>query len=391
MTTVLVVALVSTLLIVFLTSSTNKLLKAAGDGNLEGFGFLSYLDEIQEVHNNPRKLSKIEKAIKKQCDNAYEDFRRGKISYEAASTKIESYGLLAKLGSSTEKYVEGIEEKTELLNNSMLAYDLALDLEKNGDINGALLKYAEVVEDDKSYRDAHSRIEKLSNTFVEKLKTLEAEKDYRSIVMQGTQLNENRRITESAREQISTLVSNARAALKTSAEKLLTVEVREHDTGGTYLFATTEEFESTNNKGLKATLLGAIDPEESRASLGIRISFYPKSFVFINKAFIGSTDNNITGDADIETEYAGYGQYYTDGGKDAKYLASGVCGFFDWEELNKLYNILDGKEQGYIKVFTNYSSDSFSFPIPEELRLSILALLDYRLAIYKEKPTDNAS
>lgn len=226
---------------------------------------------------------------------------------------------------------------------------------------------------------------------MEKLKTFEANKDYRSIVMQGAELSENRRITESAREQISALVNSARAALKASAENLLTVEVKEDDTGGTYLAASTKTFEAVNSDGLRASIFGASEPEDSDTVLAFGIAFFPPKHVFVNKTLLGTTQKNITGGASIETDYAGYGQYYVEGGKDAKYLSSGRCGTFNWEEAKNLYDIFDGKEQVYLKVFSSYSDDSFSFPIPEELRLSTLALLDYHLAIYKEKPTDSAS
>lgn len=388
---VFVIALVGILIAVFVPSPSDKLLKAADEGNLAGLGALAYVEEMQEIHGNPRKQAKLEKTAKKKVEKIYEDFKRGKTTYETAYVQVNSYNMLTKSDSATEKYMQDILDKMDALNNSAQAYELALGFEENGDVNSALLKYAEVVEDDKSYKDARSRIEKLSNTFVETLKGLEATGDYRAIIMQGAGLSQNQKITEGARSQIVALVNNAKSVLKADAEKLLTVEAKERDTGGTYLFATTKTFESTNNDGLKITLFGGIDPEKERASLGLRIAFYPKEYAFVNKAFIGTTDNNITGDADVETDYAGYGQYYVDGGADSKYFTSGVCGFYEWDELKKLYDIMDGKEQVYLKVYASYADASFSFPIPEDLRLSLLALLDYRLATYKEKPADTVS
>jgi len=137
--TVFVVAFVSILLIVFLPSTSDKLLKAAEEGNLGGFGAFAYYDELKEIHSNPRKLSKIEKSVKKKVEKVYEDFQRGKISYDAAYAKVESYELLTKSDSATEKYVQGIGEKIDLLNNSMSAYGDAVGFEEKGDINALCL------------------------------------------------------------------------------------------------------------------------------------------------------------------------------------------------------------------------------------------------------------
>lgn len=385
------VALVIILVLALVPTPTDNLLKAADTGKLDGFGFLVYLEEAQDVYSSPRKISKLEKAVKKRADNVYEDFQQGKTPYITACSIIDSYALLPQADSVTDKYVDGLRQKLDVLNNSTLAYKNALDLEKSGNIDGALLKYAEVVEDDKSYSDAQSRIENLSNTFVEKLQALEEKKDYRNIILQGFDLSENLKIKENARKQISALVENAKAALKATVEKDLTIEVKEHDTGGTYIKAFTKIFELKSNNGIKATIYGGSAPEDKEYAFGIHISFFPEGYTFVDKTFIGSTQNNVEGDADIDTEYAGYNLYYEAGGKNAKYMASGTGGYFSWDEAKKLYGILDGSEQTYIKLYSSYGDDSFAFPISEDFRKAILFLLDYNLALWGETPTAPAS
>jgi len=384
-------ALVIALVVALIPTPTDKLLKAADTGKLDGFGFLAYLEEAKDVYSSPRKLSKLEKAVKKRTDNVFEDFQRGKTPYKTACAIIDSYALLPQDDSVTDKYVDGLRQKLDVLNNSTLAYKSALDLENSGNINGALLKYAEVVEDDKSYSDAQSRIDKLSNTFVEKLQALDEKKDYRNIILQGFDLSENLKINENARKKISALVENAKAALKAAVEKDLTIEVKEHDTGGTYIMASTKGFNLKSNNGMKAIIIGGSEPEDKESAFGIYIDFYPETFVYVDKMFIGSTQNNIEGDADIDTEYAGYDQYYTAGGKNAEYWASGTGGYFSWDEAKKLYDILDGSEQTYIKLYSSYGDDSFTFPISEDFRKVILFLLDYNLALWGETPTTPAS
>lgn len=390
-TVVAVIAAAIILIVALVPTPMDKLLKAADTGKLDGFGFFAYMEEAQDVYSSPRKLSKLEKAVKKRADNVFEDFKQGKTPYNTACSIIESYALLSQDDSVTDKYVDGLRQKLDQLNNSTLAYKSALDLEESGNINGALLKYAEVVEDDKSYSDAQSRIDKLSNTFVENLQALEEKNDYRNIILQGFDLSENLKISENSRKQISSLVENAKAALKATVEKDLTIEVKEYDTGGTYIRALTKTFELKGDNGINAKTLGLSDPEKKESALGIYIGFYPETYVYVNKMFIGSTQNNIEGDADIDTEYAGFGKYYEPGGKDAKYLASGTGGYFSWDEAKKLYDILDGSEQTYIKLYSNYGDDSFTFPISEDFRKVILSLLDYNLALWGETPTTPAS
>jgi len=386
-----VVALVIVLVVALVPTPTDNLLKAADTGELDGFGFLVYLEEAQDVYSSPRKISKLEKAVKKRADNVYEDFQQGKTPYITACSIIDSYALLPQADSVTDKYVDGLRQKLDMLNNSTLAYESALDLEDSGNIDGALLKYAEVVEDDKSYSDAQSRIDKLSNTFVENLQALDDKNDYRNIILQGFDLSKNLKINDSSRNQIFTLVEKAKAALKATAEKDLTIEVKEHDTGGTYTKAFTKRFELTSNNGIKATIYGGSAPEDKDYAFGIHISFFPEDYTFVDKTFIGSTQNNIEGDADIDTEYAGYNLYYEAGGKNAKYMASGTGGYFSWDEAKKLYDILDGSEQTYIKLYSSYGDDSFAFPLSEDFRKAILFLLDYNLALWGETPTVPAS
>lgn len=388
---VFAVALVIVLVVALTPTPTDKLLKAADTGNLDGFGFLAYMEEAKDVYSSPRKLSKLEKAVKKRADNVFEDFQGEKITYKEACSRIDSYALLTQDDSVTDKYVDGLRQKLDVLNNSMLAYKSALDMEESGNTNGALLKYAEVVEEDKSYSDAQSRIDKLSNTFVEKLQALDAKKDYRNIILQGYDLSENLKINEGARKQIYSLVENAKVVLKATVEKNLIIEVKEYDTGGTYIMATTKSFELKSNNGIKATIWGGAEPEDKESAFGFYINFYPEDYVYVNKALIGTTQNYIEGDADIDTEYAGYGQYYTAGGKNAKYFASGSGGYFSWDEANKLYDILDGSEQTYIKLYSSYGDDSFTFPISEDFRKAILSLLDYNLALWGETPTATVS
>lgn len=385
------IVLAIVLVVALIPTPTDKLLKAADTGKLDGFGFFAYLEEAQDVYSSPRKLLKLEKAVKKRADNVYEDFQQGKTPYITACSIIDSYALLPQSDSVTDKYIDGLRQKLDMLNNSTLAYKSALSLEESGNIDGALLKYAEVVEDDKSYSDAQSRIENLSNTFVEKLQALEEKKDYRNIILQGFDLIENLKINDNARRQISSLVENAKAALKASVEKDLTIEVKEYDTGGTYIKAFTKIFELKSNNDINATIHCGSVPENKDYAFGIHISFFPENFVFVNKTFIGSTKNNIEGDAELDTEYAGYGQYYTAGGKNAKYMTSGTGGYFSWDEAKNLYDILDGSEQTYIKLYSSYGDDSFAFPISDDFRKAILFLLDYNLALWGETPTAPAS
>lgn len=388
---VFVITLVVVLVVALVPTPTDKLLKAADNGNLSGFGFFAYLEEAEKIYSNPRKLSKLEKAVKKKADNVFKDFQKEKTSYNTACSIIDSYALLTQDDSATDKHVDGLRQKLDILNNSTLAYKSALDLEKNGDTHGALLKYAEVVEDDKSYRDAQSRIDKLSNTFVENLQALEDKKDYRNIILQGFDLSENLKINENARNQISSLVENAKTTLKATIEKDLTIEVEERDTGGTYIRALTKSFDLKSKNGMNATVIGLSEPEDKGSAFGIYIGFYPEKHVYVNKAFIGSTQNNIEEDAKIDTKYAGYGKFYESGGKDAKYLASGIGGYFSWDEAKNLYDILDGSEQTYLKLHSSYGDDSFTFPISEDFRKSILSLLDYNLVLWGETSTPAVS
>jgi len=374
-------------LAVAIPSSIDKLLKAADAGLTDGLGVLAYLEETKDVYSSPRKSAKLEKALQKHADALFDEFQSGKVNYKFACSAMDSYDQLALEDSSTDKYIIKLREKLGALNASMEAYKDGLELEENEDTGGALLQYARVVDYDKSYKDAQSRIAKLSATFVTELKNLEAKKDYRNIVLRGYELSENRNVDEEARARIAAIVETAQAALKAAAKAELTIQAIERDTGGSVLMAFTEYSQLKSKDGTNAFAMGILAPEEETGCFAIKLFIYPGTYIHINKGLIGTTYDHITAGANFDTDYAGYNRYWTWNDKRmGDYKAEGTIGDFSWENAQKLYDILDGSEQTYLKVYSEYGNDSFTFSITDEFRAAILTLLDYKLSLLGEPP-----
>lgn len=147
----------------YFKSSARNVIKQINKGNTT---------TAQQIYTNRVKNNFIQKNLFKKlaeedCESVLDQFRKGKIKFEEADSKIDAYNILG-----AEELSDFLTEKSETLNklnDSMVAYVKAEKLYSAGNYAEAMEAYSMVIEEDDNYDDAQSKLSKCVENYTKEI------------------------------------------------------------------------------------------------------------------------------------------------------------------------------------------------------------------------------
>lgn len=147
----------------YFKSSARNVIKQINKGNTT---------TAQQIYTNRVKNNFIQKNLFKKlaeedCESVLDQFRKGKIKFEEADSKIDAYNILG-----AEELSDFLTEKSETLNklnDSMVAYVKAEKLYSAGNYAEAMEAYSLVIEEDDNYDDAQSKLSKCVENYTKEI------------------------------------------------------------------------------------------------------------------------------------------------------------------------------------------------------------------------------
>ena len=137
---------------------------------------------VEKIKGDKELKEELEKELVQKIDKIYNDFVSKSLAYDDAKGKIKFYEGNEVVGA----YAKDTNKKLSELNSSRIAFEEAEKAENDGDVETAISKYANVIEDDEKYNAAQSKMTTLSDTWKKQLldeaEALRGEKKYKEAI-----------------------------------------------------------------------------------------------------------------------------------------------------------------------------------------------------------------
>lgn len=361
---VVFVAVAIVLLMTLIPNAQDKFFRAITNGQPED-AIAVYKENIS---GNSKVVAAVNATAAEMMQKIRDSFFEGKRSYEETVAELEKYADIDVKGIAEK--LEALQEEVDILHTSNLAYEKAVELESGKKAAQAIAEYAKVVDDDKSYKDAQTRMNALIGEILAEAKALFDKKDFKGALKQARAAKAviDETTAKDISKQANDLIANSKSTLLEQYKGLVVISEDPMD-DRTFIEPKDgfSSYHATRAADLQFT--ASIIQLKSGTYFRIHVAFIKENWLFMNKVKLKSGEFTL----EFDLPYNSVDRTVARGSiihEDTRIVIETN------EDFEVLAALLASKEPLQMRI-TGSQPGNLDFTIPNSQKEAIRLMLDY--------------